>query len=78
LEEEAKKKEEQNRLEEERQLEEQKLHEQLKNGATSEEDPEGGYMAVALYDYQACKYTFYYTNVIFKMHFLKLFFNMII
>jgi len=59
LEEEAKKKEEQKRLEEERQLEEQKLHEQLKNGAVSEEDPEGGYIAVALYDYQACKCRFY-------------------
>jgi len=34
-------------------LEEQKLHEQLKNGSVSEEEPEGGYTAVALYDYQA-------------------------
>lgn len=50
---EAKKKEEERRLEAERQLEEQQLHEQLKNGPALEEEPEGGYTAIALYDYQA-------------------------
>lgn len=69
--EEAKKKEEERRLEVERQLEEQELHEQLKNGPALEDEPEGGYTAVALYDYQACMYKLYfmvYTQLFYMLN----------